>query len=263
MVDEKKVKLMTKLAIYEQKEQHRAVPMSKFYKSDYVRYNVLKTWVAATVVYWSVFAVYIYMNFENVLIKINEIDYFKVIYNLLGGYVAFCLIYYLFASFVYNYRYSKCRRGLAKYNGNLKKLIAYEKGEPEDGIVGEVINEDEDFLVDDSETERKELINQARQSSRVRVSRSELIKQAEAEKQKAKEQEIIENVRRRNERISMQNEAILNRQKQAELDKKRIQERRKQLEQQQLEKLRQERMQQMARQNHYYNQSANQEGSDR
>ena len=71
-----------------------------------------------------------------------------------------------------------------------------------------------------------------------------------------KEQEIIENVRKRNERVAAKNEVLSRQQREAEEDKRRIRERRLQLEREQMERLKNERlrrMQEMNRQNHTYN----------
>ena len=123
MVDEKKTILMTKLAIFEKHEKNKSLVVSKYYRSDYVRYNVLKTWVAVTVLYWCVIAGYIFMTFDSILEKLNDLDYFAVVYKMLGGYVIICAIYFLFAFILYNYRYKKARNGLVQYNINLKELI--------------------------------------------------------------------------------------------------------------------------------------------
>ncbi len=256
MIDESRVKLMTKLAIYEKNEGHRTVPMSRYYKKDYVRYNVLKTWVAATVVYWSVFAAYIYMSFEDVLTKINELDYFDIMYKLLIGYAAFCVLYYLFSSMVYGYRYEKAKKGLAEYNGNLKKLIAIESGEDISNKV--VVTKDSDL---------EEVVESKAKAAnpRVRVNRTELVRNQQELEEKKKEQQIIENVRRRNDRIAMQNETLIRQQRQAEEDRRRIRERRQQLEREQMDRLRIQQMQKMQqRQNYSYGQkSQSDEGGDR
>ena len=97
MVDEKKTILMTKLAIFEKHEKNKSLVVSKYYRSDYVRYNVLKTWVAVTVLYWSLIAGYIVMAFDSILEKLNDLDYFGIVYKMLGGYVAVCAIYFVFA----------------------------------------------------------------------------------------------------------------------------------------------------------------------
>ena len=256
VIDENKVALMTKLAIYEKHESGRNLVMSKYYEGDYVRYNVLKTWVAATVAYWIIIAAYIFMSFDDLLAKVNDIDYFDLMYKILGAYAAFCIVYYLISSVIYRYRYIKAKKGLVEYNSNLRDLIELEGGPMHRGKVakGTRVN------MTSSQNKSGEA-NAAK--PKTRVNRSEIVKQREAAEEKRKEAEIIENVKKRNERIAIQNEEKLRQQRQAEADRKRIQERRKQLEREQMEKLRNERMQQMQRQNHTYNNTGNNEGSNR
>lgn len=246
MVDENRVKLMTKLTIYEDKQMHKAIAMSRFYKRDYVRSNVLRTWFATTVVYWSVFAAYIYMHFEDVLAKINEYDYFDIMYRLLAGYAFFCAIYFVFSSLVYGYRYEKAKQGLAEYNGNLKRLIAIDSGE--EPVVR--VLDDNARVSEEINTERMGA------NQRLRVNKMELMRKQQMLEEEKKEQEIIENVRKRNERVAAKNEILSRQQREAEEDKRRIRERRLQLEREQMERLRNERlrrMQEMNRQNHTYN----------
>ncbi len=246
MVDENRVKLMTKLTIYEEKQMHKAIGMSRFYKRDYVRSNVLRTCVATTVVYWSVFAAYIYMHFEDVLAKINEYDYFDIMYKLLAGYVFFCAVYFVFSSLVYGYRYEKAKTGLAEYNGNLKRLIAIDSGE--EPIVK---------VVDDNARVSGEMNTQRTDANqKLKVNRMELMRKQQRLEEEKKEQEIIQNVRMRNERVAAKNEVLSRQQREAEEDKRRIRERRLQLEREQMERLRNERlrrMQEMNRQNHTFN----------
>ena len=49
MLNNRKVRLMTRLAIYEQTEGKEDVRISKYFRTDYVRLNVLKSIVAVTV----------------------------------------------------------------------------------------------------------------------------------------------------------------------------------------------------------------------
>lgn len=200
MIDEKKVRLMTKLAIYEKREANKGLAISKYYKSDYVRYNVLKTWVAATVVYWTIIAAYVFMKFDDLLAKINEIDYFNVMYKMLGGYVVVCLVYYLFSSMVYNYRYSKAKPGLVKYNSNLKKLIALEGGGP---VRRKVVERPDVVVIEDDFEGFENNYDEQRQARNV-VRRSDMVKQRLAQEERLKEKEIIKNVQARNERLAAQ-----------------------------------------------------------
>lgn len=247
MVDEKKTILMTKLAIFEKHEDNKSLVVSKYYRSDYVRYNVLKTWVAITILYWCLIAGYVFMEFDSILSQLNDLDYFAIVYKMLGGYAVVCLIYFVFSYLLYNYRYQKAKKGLVDYNVNLKKLIHAddEPAAPKRALDANRRTTDDMSSVRTSATP---------QQKRANVSRSAMVqRQLEAE-QERKNQEIIENVKKRNERVSAKQEEELRRQRQIEEERRRIRERRERLEREQLEKLRQERMQQgMYRENHEYN----------
>lgn len=256
LIDEKKVGLMTRLAVYEKHEKRRNLVMSRYYQTDYVRYNVLKTWVASTVAYWLIVGAYAFMKFDELLAEINDIDYFSLMYKILGGYVVFCLVYFLFSSMVYHYRYIKAKSGLVEYNSNLKDLIELEGGPMHHG---KLIKNSEIGVTSDKKPDEKEAADSEKKEPRTVVNRSRIVEQRIQEEEKRKGEEIIENVRRRNER----NEEMLRIKKQQEADRRRIQERRKQIEQEQMEELRRMHMQQMNRENHVYNNTGSNEGRDK
>ena len=251
MLDENKIKLMTKLAIYEKHETDGELVMSRYYKHDYVRFNVLKTLVAATVVYWTIVGAYVFMEFDSLLAKINDIDYFDLMYKLLGWFVAFALIYFAFASVLYNYRYIKAKPGLIKYNSNLKDLIELEGGP----MHRTKVVKDSSIETSVSQSVEKPRTGAGTTPKRQTVNRTQIVQQRMQQQEKSREQQIIENVKMRNERIAAQNQARIKREQEVEEERRRIQERRKELERAQLEKIRNQRMQQMARQNHTYQNS--------
>lgn len=123
MLDEEKIKLMTKISIYEKQEEFEGLNLSNYYKEDYVKYGCLRTLVATTIMYWLCVAAYIFLYFEKILVDLNQVDYFKLIYGLMLGYVVVMALFYIYAFIVYNYKYSKARPGLIKYNKMLRKLI--------------------------------------------------------------------------------------------------------------------------------------------
>ena len=122
MLNEEKIKLMTRITIFEKHEESRGLRISKYYKEDYIRYGGLRTIIAATVCYWLIVALYCYFNMQEILSSINEMDYFKVIAKLMAGYLLSALVLYVMGFFVYLARYQKARRGLIIYNRNLKIL---------------------------------------------------------------------------------------------------------------------------------------------
>lgn len=135
MIDEEKVKLMTKITIYEEKQETGDLMLSKYYKEDYVKYGCLKTLVAITVCYWLCIAIFVFLNFEKVLNDINTMDYFKVISRLMAGYILAMVVFYIYAFIVYNYKYAHAKPDIVRYNRNLKKLIKlYEEDESHEQI---------------------------------------------------------------------------------------------------------------------------------
>lgn len=247
MVDEKKTILMTKLAIFEKHEKNKSLVVSKYYRRDYVRYNVLKTWVAATVLYWSIVAGYVFMAFDSILEKLNDLDYFAIVYRMLGGYVAVCLFYFLFAALLYNYRYKKAKDGLTDYNINLKALIhADDPPEMKRRMVSEGKRTTDNVSAARTNTQTRE--------NRAHVNRSEMINRQLQEEQARKNQEIIENVKKRNERVAAQQEEERQKRQEMEEERRRIRARREQLEREQLQRLREQRNgQSMYREDHVYN----------
>ncbi|MCR5215290.1 MAG: hypothetical protein K6E10_12825 [Eubacterium sp.] len=140
MLDEDKIRLMTKITIYEKNEEPGELSMSKYYREDYVKLGCLKTLVVTTFCYWLLVAVYILLNLENIMKDINTMDYFKVMSVLMSGYVGAMIVFYLYAFLIYNYKYAKAKPHLVRYNKNLRRLIKlYEKEEVknqiEDGTV--------------------------------------------------------------------------------------------------------------------------------
>ena len=52
MLNEKKIALMTKMAIYEQKEGRKSLPMSKYYRSDYISLRIINTAIVTTIAFF-------------------------------------------------------------------------------------------------------------------------------------------------------------------------------------------------------------------
>ena len=122
MLNNKKIRNMTRLAIYEQKEGKKDIRLSKFYKSDYVRFNLLKTIVAVTVAYMLVlFMICVYFS-EYVISEAVNLDYVSIGLKALAAYIIIITAYVIGSIFGYNYEYEKSRGRLAKYYKRLKRL---------------------------------------------------------------------------------------------------------------------------------------------
>lgn len=122
MLDEIKIKLMTRAAIFEKNEKNRDWKMSRYYREDYVKYGCLRTLVTTTFVYWITVAAVVMLRFSDILGDLNNKDFFKIVIGLMAGWVAAMAVFFIYAFFVYSVRYQKAEKKLKVYRRDLKKL---------------------------------------------------------------------------------------------------------------------------------------------
>lgn len=142
MVREENVKLMSKIAIYEKRDGKAEIPMSGYYKSDYVRMNILKSVVSATIAFVIVAAVIVLYKLDYLLANYYKIDYKSLGIGILALYAVFVLVYWLVARILYALRYENARPNIIEYNHNLKKLQEESQKEILKAMKGVVINDD-------------------------------------------------------------------------------------------------------------------------
>lgn len=122
MLNNKKVRLMTKLAVYETKVCKEDIHLSKYYKTDYVRYQVLKSVISATVGYLLIlFLVFVY-RMEYLIRNAVTLDYKSLGMFILGIYIIVVTIYGFGSIVVYSRKYDTSRKKLARYFKLLKRL---------------------------------------------------------------------------------------------------------------------------------------------
>ena len=129
MLDEEKVILMTKMAAFIDREGKKNGAINSYFRSDYVSFNVIKSVISATIVFGIFLATYVLCNFEEVLSNLyNTENLLSVGRRCLMYYLLLVGVYSLISYVVYSYRYSKMRKSMKAYYGNLKKLARmYEK----------------------------------------------------------------------------------------------------------------------------------------
>ncbi len=235
MLDENKVRLMTRLSIFEKKEKNDALPMSRFFERDYVRFNVLKTLVAATIVYWTVVGAYVFISFEVILAQINNMDYFGVMYRILGWYVVFGFVYFVFAYLVYSYRYNSKRKGLARYNSDLKDLIELSGGPMHRG---KLVKNSNIKVIKDDEAVKKNASSE--NNNKNVVNRTEMLNNRLKQEEEERNRQIIENSRRLEEQRAKKKALEEQKKREAEETRLQIRQRRMALEEEQRQKRMQE-----------------------
>lgn len=124
MLNEERVKLMTRMASYESTEGKKNEAVANHFRSDYVGLQVLKAVICATFAYMIVFGVYIYYNFEELMLNIYRMDLWEFAVSIIKTYAAFVISYSLLVYIAFTIKYSKAKQNLKRYFNNLKLLSA-------------------------------------------------------------------------------------------------------------------------------------------
>lgn len=128
MLNEERIRLMTKMACYEANEGRKNVAIGNYFRGDYIGLQVIKSIIGATIAYVIIFAMFIFYDFEVFTADLYKMDLFGFAKSVVLYYLIFTAAYAVISYGVYTYRYTKARKSLKTYYNNLKKLAyMYEK----------------------------------------------------------------------------------------------------------------------------------------
>lgn len=122
MLNEERIKLMTKMASYEANEGKRNTSIGNYYRGDYISKQVIKSVLCATIAFIVVFGLFIFYDFEFFMSDIYNMDLLQFGKRVLILYVITTLAYSVISYLVYTHRYAKAKKKLKIYYNNLKKL---------------------------------------------------------------------------------------------------------------------------------------------
>lgn len=129
MLNEERVKLMTKLAAYESKEAGmNDIKISSYFQKDYTSFHVLSTLIWITIGYVLLAGAIGVAFMEKILQNLNVKMFILIAGGAVIGYVVLLLVYGIIAYYIARTRYNKARRSVKGYNLNLLRLNKmYEK----------------------------------------------------------------------------------------------------------------------------------------
>ena len=122
MVNEERVRLMTRMECYEAKEGRKNVAIGNYFRGDYIGLQVIKSVISATIAYILIFAMFILYDFEVFMADIYKMDLLDFAKSVIIYYLIFTVGYAVISYGVYTYRYTRARKSLKTYYNNLKKL---------------------------------------------------------------------------------------------------------------------------------------------
>lgn len=128
MLDKRKIRLMTRMALYEQGEGAEDMKISAYYKKDYVSMKMIATFIWTTIGYACAMLLILAWGMTGWMEKLN----FSLLLMLAGvvilGYLALLIITLLVTSRICGRKHRDARMRMKRYNHGLLQLMKmYEK----------------------------------------------------------------------------------------------------------------------------------------
>jgi hypothetical protein len=122
MLNEEKVKVMNKLAMYENGEGRKYLPVSKYYRSDYIGLALIKNFFLVTIGYVLVLAGLAAYFGEYLMENIHKMNLVNLGIYVILGYVAALVFYSLLTYIQYSIKYHRAKKSVKEYYVELTKL---------------------------------------------------------------------------------------------------------------------------------------------
>ena len=122
MVNEDRVILMTRMAVQAEKAKGGDARINRFYRGDYVGFEIVKSVVCATIVYCILLGAYAVFRFNELLQDFYDGAGMESVRIYVLWYLVVIAVYVVISYVVYSVRFSRSRSEMRKYYSNLKKL---------------------------------------------------------------------------------------------------------------------------------------------
>ena len=122
MLNEERIRSMTKLAIYETNEGKKIIPLSHYYKSDYASKSLMKSFVYGTISFGIMFGMWTIYQMDNAKKSMFGGNLEEFIIQVILLYLIFMILYLLITYIYASITFSKSKKSIKKYLALLKKV---------------------------------------------------------------------------------------------------------------------------------------------
>lgn len=121
MINEDRVRLMTKLSLYERKSG-KADRMDNYFKTDYISMQCLGTFITSTLAYLLLLVLYAFYHIEVIVTMIFDSDSSADVGGVIIRYILFVAVSEVLTVLIYRHRYQQMRKDRSEYYRDLKRL---------------------------------------------------------------------------------------------------------------------------------------------
>ena len=124
MVNEEKVKVMNRLAMYEHGEGRKYLPVSKYYRSDYIGLALFRNFFLASIGYLVILLLVGAYFAEFLADHLHTLNVTWIGMMIVGGYLVTISVYSVVTYMLHTIRYGRAQKGAAAYERRLRELEA-------------------------------------------------------------------------------------------------------------------------------------------
>lgn len=122
MLNTDKIRVMTKLSMYEKKEGKDDLKVCQYYKTDYIRLHVIRTIVSITIGYLITLILIGLYQLNYLIEEAVHLNYTLLATYIIGIYLMILVVYVLITMIGYNIKYNRARKEVARYLKGIKYL---------------------------------------------------------------------------------------------------------------------------------------------
>jgi hypothetical protein len=148
MINEEKIRSMTKAAVYEGGTQKQNIEICRYFKSDYVGLQLIKSAFAYLLALCAVLLLWFMSDREAILLKLSQPAYLQDLFKtvgILGG--SGLVIYEIVVYFYYTRKYHRATESVNLFQKNLKEVEKFYETEEsaEDYTIIDLSDEEKDL----------------------------------------------------------------------------------------------------------------------
>lgn len=144
MLNNEKIILMTKLSLYEQKNQKKEIKSSRFFRGDYMSLRMIGSFICVTLSYLLCLVLWFMYKSDKVVSKLTTTGrLIALVVAIILIYVIAVAAYMIFSYAFYSHKFRNVRKNLKEYNGDLKTLHRIQELEY-DAIIDELEGDGEE-----------------------------------------------------------------------------------------------------------------------
>ena len=125
MINEERIIMMTRLALYEKKNGRKELKITKYFPGDYVALQNFWSFVCGTAAFLIMLAFWALYNIENIMMELFTMDIMLFARNILVSYIIFMAVYMLLCYGYHSYRYGKLKKNVNEYLRRIKALYKH------------------------------------------------------------------------------------------------------------------------------------------